>query len=415
MRAFHLPKAVLAAILLLACPLAAPAQKAGYDLLQTRPGASVDLGSVPGFSPSKIPLKGVPICSCTGATDTIMYRTKDVPRGGGSVPLSVVALFLKNSGAVTFNGRPVDVYITINRSHGMIGQDVLPQPDPLPESLGTLTVRTNGTFDSTINVLANVILVPPGSDVTNPANHLSHRPAPAATLTSANSPWKRTPPADYPTSCFFPGNGFYPGGPIPEKAPTHAHPVAPTQTGATNLKIVKVAAPAINCVFNSTCKVTVSDTVADIPLPGISGKAVLQSRTFDGQPGTPAAGLKAYEYRVNLTQAVGVVNIPCIASLTVDFGPVSSLPYGGAGSAPAQVFVTTKGGLGTIAPVSAVQSGRNVTFNFQPSVCAGGAPGTGDTTFFFGLASAKPPRAITAITAVAGGGPLNVGARAPQP
>ena len=102
MRAFHLPKAVLAAILLLlACPLAAPAQRAGYDLLQTRPGAAIDLSRIPGFSPARIPLRGVPICACTGATDTIMKRTRDVPRGGGTVPVTVVALFLKNSAAVT--------------------------------------------------------------------------------------------------------------------------------------------------------------------------------------------------------------------------------------------------------------------------------------------------------------------------
>src|SRR4051812_37473292 len=93
----RLHEVALAATLLLACPLVASAQKAGYDLLQTQSGASIDLSSLPGFSPSKVPLKGVPICACTGGTDTIMYRTQAVPPGGGNVPLSVIALFLKNS------------------------------------------------------------------------------------------------------------------------------------------------------------------------------------------------------------------------------------------------------------------------------------------------------------------------------
>src|SRR5215510_1095696 len=120
--------AAAAALLLLVCPLAASAQRAGYDLLQTGAGAAIDLSSIPGFSPASIPLRGVPICNCLGSTDTIMFRTRDVPPGGGTVPVSVVALFLKNSGAVTFSGRPVDVYITVNNSNGVIGKNVLPQP-----------------------------------------------------------------------------------------------------------------------------------------------------------------------------------------------------------------------------------------------------------------------------------------------
>jgi hypothetical protein len=406
MKRLGLRKASLAVFLLLACPLVASAQRAGYDLLQTGAGAVIDLSSVPGFSPARIPLRGVPICSCLGSTDTIMLRTRDVPGGGGAVPVTVVALFLKNSGAVTFSGRPVDVYITVNGSGGVIGQNVLPQLDPLPASTGTLTVRMTGTFDSTIHVVADVIVVPAGADVTNPATHLSHRPGPPVNLTSSGSRWSRTPPAGYPTHCLFPENGFYPGGPIPETAPTHAHPVVPTTTGATNLQIVRVAAPAVNCVFDPSCKITATDSIGDIPLPGITGPKVLQSSTFTGAPGTPAAGLTGYEYRVDLTRATGAGS--CVASLTVDFGPVSSLNYGDT-SALEQVFVVTQGGLGTIAPVSAVQAGRSVTFNFQPSICAG------QTSYFFGLASAKPPRAITAVVTVAGGGPLSVAARAPQP
>lgn len=240
-------KTALVATLLFACALAASAQKAGYDLLQTPPqGAAIDLSKVvcppgsppqchayPGIpvQPQKIPLQGVPICACTGATDTIMHRTKDAV--AGKVPVSVVALFLKNSGPVTLNGAPVDVYITVNHSDGVIGQKVLPQPDPLPESTGQLTVHANGTFDSSIHVIADVIVVAKGAGANAPPK--LHQRAPDVDLTSAGSPWSATPPAGYPAECFFPANGFYPGGSVAETAPSHSHPVVPAadHTGFT--------------------------------------------------------------------------------------------------------------------------------------------------------------------------------------
>lgn len=242
-------KAALVTTFLLACPLAAPAQKAGYDFLQTPPqGAAIDLskvvcgpGSPPGchpfpgipVQPQKIPLQGVPICPCTGASDTIMHRTQDVG-AGGKVPITVVALFLKNSGAVTLNGAPVDVYITVNNSNGVIGQHVLPQPDALPASTGQLIVHPNGTFDSSIHVIADVIVVAKGAGANAPPK--LHQRGPDVDLKSAGSPWSKTPPAGYPTECFFPGNGFYPGGNIAETAPSHSHPVSPAidRTGFNN-------------------------------------------------------------------------------------------------------------------------------------------------------------------------------------
>jgi len=151
----------------------------------------------------------VPICACTGAADTIMHRTKDAT-AAGIVPVSVVALFLKNSGPVTLNGVPVDVYVTVNHSNGVIGQKALPQPDPLPESIGQLTVHPNGTFDSAIHVIADVIVVAKGAGAN--ANPKLHQRGPDVDLKSVGSPWSSTPPAGYPNECFFPGNGFYPGG-----------------------------------------------------------------------------------------------------------------------------------------------------------------------------------------------------------
>lgn len=215
--------AVFASAVLFVCALPAPAQQAGYDLLQTPGGASI---GVPGVSPSVVTLTGVPICACTGQADTIMHRTANA---GGHANLTVVALFLKNSGPIIRSGANVDVYITVNNSDGVIGQNVLPQPDSLPASTGTLTIRPDGTFDSSFTVHADVIIVNAGADVRNPATHLAHMPAPPVTLSANNNVWSALPPAGYPPECFFPANGFYPGGPVPETAPTgpHQHPVVP--------------------------------------------------------------------------------------------------------------------------------------------------------------------------------------------
>lgn len=181
---------------------------------------------------------------------------------------------------------------------------------------------------------------------------------------------------------------------------------------AVPLKVVNVNSPAVNCVFNTTCKVTVNDTVGNVPVPGISGTARLQSRTYPGAAGAPAAGKTAYVYRVDLTQAVGIVNIPCVSGLKVDFGPVTALDYDKNGQLD-HVFVVTSGGLGSIGVASADQVGGTITFAFSAPVCAGSSPGKGDTTFFFGLAAATAPKAITAQAQIAGGAWVNVAARAP--
>src|SRR5205085_6609182 len=72
---------------------------------------------------------------------------------------------------------------------------------------------------------------------------------------------------------------------------------APAAAQAAPLKVVTVAAPDVNCVFDPSCKLTVTDSVGDIVIPGMTGKAVLQSRTFSGAAGAPGAGLIGYEYR----------------------------------------------------------------------------------------------------------------------
>jgi hypothetical protein len=179
------------------------------------------------------------------------------------------------------------------------------------------------------------------------------------------------------------------------------------------LKVVNVGAPSINCVFDTSCTVQVTDTTDIIPLP-TGGTNFLQSRTFVGKPGAPANGLYAYEYRIDLRNALGTTYIPCISSMKIEFGPVvSTLDYDGDGETD-QVYVVTSGGLGSVGLDSADKVGNEITFTFSPSVCAGGSPGGGQSTFFFGLVSTKPPGPVTATVKETIGTEYTVQARAPQ-
>jgi hypothetical protein len=166
------------------------------------------------------------------------------------------------------------------------------------------------------------------------------------------------------------------------------------QTVGTALKVVTVAAPAVNCVYDKSCTIVVNDSVGQLALGNLDAPntAWLQSRTFTGAAGTPGAGLTGYEYRLDMTQASG--SLECVGGVVIDFGPVTQLPF--ASSTPADVYVVTQGGLGTIGLASALQSGDVITFTFDKAICASEPANSANTTYFFGLASAKPPVAISA-------------------
>ena len=214
------------------------AQSAGYDLLQTASGSSIDLSSV---GLGTVALSGVPIEASLGNSDTIMHRTSDVPAGGGNVPVNVTALFMKSTNPVTYQNQSTDVYVTINNSAGNISTSVLPQPDSLSGSSGTLTVRTDGTFDSSFSVNADVIFVKAGTSVTSSSNWIGHQPASGISLSSTNSTWSSTAPSGYPSSSTFPSGGFYP-------SPVHtgAHKVVPASCGSGTTSTTSATSSPLN-------------------------------------------------------------------------------------------------------------------------------------------------------------------------
>lgn len=162
---------------------------------------------------------------------------------------------------------------------------------------------------------------------------------------------------------------------------------------AQQLKIVEVNAPKVNCVFQTDCSLVVNDSTGKVALPFLStpGTVWLQSRTYPGEAGAPGVGTTGYEYRLSMTQASGA---GCVLGFTLNFGPHKPLPY--ANNQPADVFVITTGGLGSIGLKSAVRSGDVIEFTFASPLCADGPPAATKTTFFFGLAGTKPPMHVNA-------------------
>ena len=184
----------------------------------------------------------------------------------------------------------------------------------------------------------------------------------------------------------------------------------PTVLFAQPLRVVNVSAPAINCVFNTTCKVTVTDMSSPI-----WGGGFLQSRNYRAAAGSPAAGRYVYEYRVDLRNSVGALALGAITSITVNFGPDVMLDFNHDRRLD-DVFVVTGGGLGNKGLTSAVRLGSSITFNFAGGGIAQGAgPGRGDSSYFFGLVSTKPRRTISVSASNTLGPPLSLSAWAPMP
>jgi len=177
---------------------------------------------------------------------------------------------------------------------------------------------------------------------------------------------------------------------------------------AQPLSVVNVQAPNVNFVFNPSGTVTVQDLSSPIWVNGF-----LQSRNFKGAAGAPAAGLYVYEYRVDLRNVVGITFIQQIFSMKVNIGPTVKLDFNGDKKLD-DVFVVTKGGMGNIKLKSAVRSGNDITFTFDPSVAAGSAPGKGDSSFFFGVVSKYPRTTVKVSPSANGGGVLLLDAWAPK-
>ena len=99
---------------------------------------------------------------------------------------------------------------------------------------------------------------------------------------------------------------------------------------------------------------------------------------------------------------------PCMESLRIPFGPVyTNLNFGTGGIATVQAYVVTSGGLGTIAPVFAQQTGGEIRLEFAPPICPG------QSSYFIGLLSTNPPTDVRAVARLTSGSNAVVAVRGP--
>jgi hypothetical protein len=170
------------------------------------------------------------------------------------------------------------------------------------------------------------------------------------------------------------------------------------------LKMVDVSFPQFNCLFSTNCILSSIDSFANIKFIGASGNGVLTTRTWQGAPGTALAGKYAYGYRIDLTRVMASSTNTYIDTLKVDVGTL--VPFTYMGISTNTVWLGATNGVGTVAPSSALQIGKSVTFHFNPPLhpAAPGVRGVG--TFYFGVVSSLPPtNSLATITGTQAGIP----------
>jgi len=149
---------------------------------------------------------------------------------------------------------------------------------------------------------------------------------------------------------------------------------------------------SVNCIFSTTCSVGVTDYISEFAVSGGSGNGRLQSRIFQGQPGSKAEGKWIYEYRINLTPVAGLTYLPYVNYLAIDrWGAIREYDYNFDGIYTDDVFNVTIGGIGTKAVTSAFLSSPWTYFYLSNPVYAGSYPGGGESSYFFGLISDRAP------------------------
>ena len=178
------------------------------------------------------------------------------------------------------------------------------------------------------------------------------------------------------------------------------------------LDFVNVDGHAFGCLFAATCTLTTNtDTTSAIPLPSnATGSATLETRTYVGAVGTPGAGKMAYAYRVDLSHALSTAEAACVTDVAIDFGPNTRLSFDGTGQTY-DAFVVNGTDVGVY---SVSRTGNSVDFVFNRPVCAGSAPGGGQSSLLFGLLSTFPPRNVTAKVGWPGALSLPTPAQAPN-
>jgi len=178
----------------------------GYSFFET-PDASFDFGAPIGM----VHLKGMPLGSAYGNTDTIVQRLGELPAGAtGNIPVQLVELSLRSSSPVNIGGSFFDVFVTIND----LSLPNVMQPDTLPPSMGQIMVTSHddavgsGKVDSFFDVFFDVFVIPVGGNANSPG--AMHFMAGPLQLTETGALWSHTPPPNYPVIPNLPTDSFFP-------------------------------------------------------------------------------------------------------------------------------------------------------------------------------------------------------------
>jgi hypothetical protein len=184
----------------------------GYDLFTTIPGPFT-FAILPGFG--TVHFQGVPVGP--GSTDTIVHRIDGIdtlPIGtSATINIELAILSLRSTAPVSLGGGVfADVYATIDTLPLLYPN--LPQPDPLPRSAGTMTIRRDwehgGTFDTSFNVFADLIFTTIGGNPNNPGDRLFSMVDSGVTLMTIGAPWLDQPvPGQDRHTAALPSGGFH--------------------------------------------------------------------------------------------------------------------------------------------------------------------------------------------------------------
>jgi hypothetical protein len=143
--------------------------------------------------------------------------------------------------------------------------------------------------------------------------------------------------------------------------------------GVTYLSCVQIPDTTEIGIYSTTSSVTVeADSNSTLTPVGGVGTGVIRfdTETLLGSANTPAAGLRGYEYHVDMTgvQANGVPGWPCVDGLSFPFGTPIRRDFNADGITD-DCYVNTSGNPNTRLPTAVTISNNQINISFGKGVC----------------------------------------------
>lgn len=157
----------------------------------------------------------------------------------------------------------------------------------------------------------------------------------------------------------------------------------------------------VYCRFTPNCQISPAEQTDSYVTTNGEATCILESRSFPGA--TPnTQGQYGYEYRITLNSNGTGTNVVKVTSLTLKFPDPQFFSYSFTSSNQVWIVGSDAG----IVPSDASQSGKNVTFNFDPPITLDPSVQSTNTSLF-GMVSLDAPQITKAILAGSTKGPTN--------